>query len=789
MENQYTIGSTVFENWTIKRKIGEGSFGKVYEIEREDFGETYKAALKIITVPQSESELRAVMDTDGMTIAQAEDYFYSVVSDIVKEFSIMSKLKGTANIVSYEDHKVIQHTDGIGWDILIRMEYLTPFSQYVALHPFRRRDVIQLGIDICKALELCQKANIIHRDIKPENIMVSANGDFKLGDFGIARTIEKTSSGLSKKGTYTYMAPEVFKGEEYGFTVDLYSLGIVLYKLLNKDRTPFLPAAPAPILYKDKESAQEQRMKGEEIPLPFYGDGRLGEIVLKACAYQPKERYTSPLYMRKELEALLYDKDSELSGYLDEVILEKEQIPEQKQFTSETATETDVKVQSKNKSVASYLEESTDGTKSVFDAHAGKLEKVKSAKQPKQTAKASDEKKSSTKFIVIGVVLAVCLAVGLWQMDRMKTEKYQQLITDGMANCAVNPQASAEMFLEAQKLKSKEASAYTSYAYALYCMGEYDQCVTYVEDELALGKHFDIEAQNNLNEILAASYFELGDYAAAAAFFRTSTAGGDITVSAMRDYAVSLGRLGDVEAADEVLQRMYAAGADSDATDYVQAEVDFALGDYLAAEKGFQAVLHTTEDTALQRRALRSLAEVYRECSALSRTNASPIAYPATKEAALLADGIVKYGLQYDSTLWEMLGLAYYEAYRTDASTGSGYLTKAAECFNRVIELGVDKSYLYGNLYSIYYELHDFNTAQTVLNNYETAYPKDYMPHALRGMLYITMENQKAQSARNYNAAYNEYVKAGEKITSASDTTYYQQLGTLIQKLKNEGWL
>ena len=88
-----------------------------------------------------------------------------------------------------------------------------------------------MGVDICKALELYQKYNIIHRDIKPENIFVSDNGDFKLGDFGIARTIEKTMSDLSKKGTYNYMAPEVYQGGEYGFSVDLYSLGIVLYRI------------------------------------------------------------------------------------------------------------------------------------------------------------------------------------------------------------------------------------------------------------------------------------------------------------------------------------------------------------------------------------------------------------------------------------------------------------------------------------------------------------------------------------------------------------------------------
>ena len=301
----YEIGSIVFDKWKICRELGQGSYGTVYEIQREDFGGVYKAALKVITVPQSRTELQSVLD-EGMTPPQAKQYFYSVVEDIGRECAIMSRLKGTGNIVSYEDHAVLRHPDGIGWDILIRMELLHPLLPYVYQHPMARRDIIRLGIDICKALELCQRYNIIHRDIKPENIFISDNGDYKLGDFGIARTIERTTSGLSKKGTYSYMAPEVYIGKKYGFSVDTYSLGLVLYRMLNKNRGPFLPQPPEAITYDNREQAQARRVSGEPLPRPFYGEGRLGEIVLKACAFDPKDRYSSPQQLRQELEAILY---------------------------------------------------------------------------------------------------------------------------------------------------------------------------------------------------------------------------------------------------------------------------------------------------------------------------------------------------------------------------------------------------------------------------------------------------------------------------------------------------
>ena len=307
--NYYKQYEPIFGVWHITRLIGEGSFGKVFEMEREDFGQVYKAALKAITIPASQSEVRSVR-SEGMDEESVRATFESKVQELVKEFALMSKLKGNSNVVSYENHQVIEHKDNISWDILIQMELLTPLDEYIQKKKaLPRQEIIKLGIDLCKALELCQKHNIIHRDIKPENTFISENGDFKLGDFGVARTIEKTTGGLSKQGSYPYMAPEVYNGKPYGTTVDIYSLGLILYRLLNGNRLPFLPAAPAPITYADRENAMAKRFNGAPLPMPSHADGRLGEIVLKACAFEPKDRYSSPGQMRQELEAILYSRE------------------------------------------------------------------------------------------------------------------------------------------------------------------------------------------------------------------------------------------------------------------------------------------------------------------------------------------------------------------------------------------------------------------------------------------------------------------------------------------------
>ena len=308
MENEYYKRyEPFFGEWRIKRFIGAGSYGRVFEIERRDeFDTVYTGALKAVTIPSSQGELDEIL-ADGMDMNGASTYFRDYVKDLNREIALMSKLKGHSNIVSYEDHKMFPHEDGVGWDILIRMELLTPITSYLKQnHTFTRREVIQLGMDLCKALEICQRYNIIHRDIKPANIFISETEDFKLGDFGVARIASASTGASTRAGTVNYMAPEVFRGEKYTSNVDIYSLGLVMYQLLNNNRMPLYPPYPQPITPSSRERAQAQRLSGAALPPPANAEGRLAEIVLKACAPDPAQRYDSPTVMRQALEAILY---------------------------------------------------------------------------------------------------------------------------------------------------------------------------------------------------------------------------------------------------------------------------------------------------------------------------------------------------------------------------------------------------------------------------------------------------------------------------------------------------
>ena len=288
--------------WETTRLLGQGSFGAVYEIRRTlPDGTVEDAALKVIHLPKEASDIDELR-SDGYDDESITTRYRGYLGDIVREYTLMKEIKGHTNVVYCDDLQYYPQANGVGWDVYIKMELLTPLTK--TLGPEIDPEVaVKLGKNLCAALELCREKGILHRDIKPQNIFVSKDGDYKLGDFGIAKTAEKTTGG-TKIGTYKYMAPEVYNNEPYGGAADQYSLGLVLYWLLNERRTPFLPLPPEVPGAAEEDKARQRRFSGETLPPPKNGSEALKRIVLKACAFDPKDRYATPGEMLAALNAL-----------------------------------------------------------------------------------------------------------------------------------------------------------------------------------------------------------------------------------------------------------------------------------------------------------------------------------------------------------------------------------------------------------------------------------------------------------------------------------------------------
>ena len=391
-------------------------------------------------------------------------------------------------------------------------------------------------------------------------------------------------------------------------------------------------------------------------------------------------------------------------------------------------------------------------------------------------------KRARVAVIVVMLLASIGLmAAGRVVMAEEKEEQYATLLSQASGLYTSDYDGAVAALDEARALFPDRVDADRQQTYALYLNGNWQECVDFGEAAI---RQYGADPQTRVS--MAAAQFELADYQAAAEGFAQ---GDELSVDNLRDYAVCLGRLGDIDQAQRVLADLTGKGAHPDVTQYVQGEVYFAQKNYLEGEAAFLSALDQAETATLARRCYVSLGDLYRDCATLARTGGSPIQEPATKSAELLSSAVVQEGLRYDSVLWEMLALAYFEAYHVDTTVPPDYLTRAADCFNRVIELGVSKEYLYSNLYTIYYELEAYDKAEEALSAFQEMFPDDYMPHALRGMMLITLENKKTQEQRDFSVALAEYEAAGGMLRSSDDTTYYQQLGSLIDSLRLNGWL
>ena len=295
--------NSVWPEWKIEEELGKGSFGTVYKAIRNDNNVKSYAAIKVINIPTDRSEVESLR-SEGLTEEGTRTYFKGIVDDFVNEIQLMESLKGIQNIVSVEDYKVVEKTNTVGWIIYIRMELLTPFTSYLKGKELSEAEVINFGIDICTALEICGKRGIIHRDIKIENIFMNDFGDYKLGDFGIARKLENVTGGMSQKGTYNYMAPEVINSSTYDARVDICSLGLVLYRLMNKNRLPFIETDAQVMNPIERKNAVDRRLRGEKLSAPCNASKALADVILKACAFNPENRFANASEMKQALESV-----------------------------------------------------------------------------------------------------------------------------------------------------------------------------------------------------------------------------------------------------------------------------------------------------------------------------------------------------------------------------------------------------------------------------------------------------------------------------------------------------
>ncbi len=251
-----------FPHLEVLELIGAGGMGAVYKARQPNLDRV--VALKIVQAPTGE---------DDPVFAER----------FAREARAMARLDHPNIVTIYESgeagglpYMLMEYVDGITLRDAMENKVLAT-GEALAIIP-----------QICDALEYAHRTGVVHRDIKPENILIDQTGRVKIADFGLAKLADPTNVTLTRTrqamGTPHYMAPEQWeKPNEVDHRADIYALGVVLYELLTGE---------LPLGRFDLPSA-----KGR-------GSPRLDQVVLRALAKEPGQRYQHASDLKNELSGL-----------------------------------------------------------------------------------------------------------------------------------------------------------------------------------------------------------------------------------------------------------------------------------------------------------------------------------------------------------------------------------------------------------------------------------------------------------------------------------------------------
>ena len=298
----------VFGNWFTEKQLGSGTDGKAFTIVREDeTGKKQRAVLKTIRVGDYRNEKKS-FNTIGEAPAKPtkeERQHQKIIRNITENIDIIRQADGGKHFVKYEEWEKRQTSDGKGTLILIRLEEMRSLADLLGSFSLTRDETLRLGISVCRSLIRCRDFGYIYPNLKPENILFDRKGVCKLGDFGSFSCLEPSKSSIAYKRTQYYAAPEYITTGKINCTADTYSLGLVLYTLINRGRLPFTEPYPQELTIGSFDRSKENRIAGNAFPPPALPDEDLCRVIGKACARKPEDRYLSPKQMLQDLESAL----------------------------------------------------------------------------------------------------------------------------------------------------------------------------------------------------------------------------------------------------------------------------------------------------------------------------------------------------------------------------------------------------------------------------------------------------------------------------------------------------
>lgn len=306
--SELKLVSPLLDRMSVLEEIPGHNGCSCYSLRHEDSGERF--VVKHISIPASEKQTYALLLSGAYPDqAAVQTYYGTVAEDTKAEVAVGQKLAASGYFLGAVGCQVEPKESGIGYDVYILYPRQIPLSTVLAESAMTGLRAVNLGLDLCEALSTCREAGYLFSNLKPENVFLTASGRFQLGDLGLTPLQDLQYASVPEEYLGPYSAPELSDiMAAPNPTIDLYSLGMLLYRIYNGNHGPFEDEHTEPGM------ADKLRLTGKAMPTPLYADYELSAIILKACAPSPESRFQSPEELKQALT--YYMQRNELSDTL-----------------------------------------------------------------------------------------------------------------------------------------------------------------------------------------------------------------------------------------------------------------------------------------------------------------------------------------------------------------------------------------------------------------------------------------------------------------------------------------
>lgn len=284
----YNNGDKVFGKWIIQDCVEIKNEYTQYAVKGEDG--ISEASFWVVEFPVSADDY-FVLCENGMTEEQAVDFFRQAAEDFIGSIRKQTENESENNLLHIEESDITVSDDGRCSTVMLLTKQVYSLQAYFSRHYMDAEDVVRLGIQMCKAVMAIKANELPCRLLTVDNIFVDFDKNFYLGCFGNEADIR-------------FQSPEEHRGEQTVYNADVHSIGVIMYTLLNDNRLPLLPPNVTIPTESEIAAAVQNRHAGVPLPPPRHSSAALSGIVLKACAYKAKARFTGTDELKNTLESL-----------------------------------------------------------------------------------------------------------------------------------------------------------------------------------------------------------------------------------------------------------------------------------------------------------------------------------------------------------------------------------------------------------------------------------------------------------------------------------------------------